>query len=53
MQVKVKFTMEDLRTYEAEYRTDDIIEFASELTKKRREFPFIVGYEIEIIKEEI
>ena len=58
MKVKVKFTMEDLRIYEANYNLDDtfsenMMEFATELTKRRRLFPFIMGYEIEMIKEEI
>ena len=58
MKVKVKFMMEDLRIYEANYNLDDtlpenMMEFAAELTKRRRLFPFIMGYEIEMIKEEV
>ena len=51
MKIQVKFTMEDLREYKAEYYTSDLIDFADRLTHERKIFPFIVGYVIEVIED--
>lgn len=52
MKVKAKYMMEDLREYTVEYNTTDIVSFANKISENRVAFPFIIGYEIELIKEE-
>lgn len=52
MTIEVEYEMVDGNKYKTTESTEDIFEFVENISKVRKNFPFIVGFSVEEKKEE-